>query len=106
MSIKPIIGEDAPISLIAKVSMDDVTIQSGGSYSRRLTPGNWLAVVAINGKGLWQDSEGSGDLLFKARDFSVVEAIEDTSISVRAESELRLAIIEVPSQVEYALYGE
>ena len=86
--------------------MDDVTLQPGGSYSRRLAAGSCLAAVAINGRGVWQDSEHGEETFFKAKDFSVIEASEATDISVRAESELRLAIIEAPSQVEYVLYGE
>ena len=106
--VKPIIGEEAQISLVAKVKMDDVTIQPGKTYHRRVAAGNCLAVVAIHGKGVWHHAEDGNEVPFKTKDFAVIEAIEDTDVSVQANQggELRLAIIEVPSQVEYPLYGE
>ena len=107
-SIKTIIGEGAPISIVAKVTMDDVTIQPGDTYHRSLGVGNCLAVVAIHGKGTWYNAENDNSVPFTMKDFSVIEAGGDTNVSVRADQEdkLRLAIIEVPSQVEYPLYGE
>ncbi len=41
------------------------------------------------------------------KDFSVIEAVKTTGIYVQAtgRDELRLAVIEVPAEVEYPLYG-
>ena len=64
-----------------------------------------IAVVAIFGEGTWQNDES--DLTFKAKDFSVIEAFEDTVVNAHSsgQTELRLAVVEIPTEVEYPLYG-
>jgi len=105
VSIKKIIGEDAPISLVADAKMEDIIIQPGVTYRRNLASGLCLAVVAISGEGTWQNNEGH--LNFKAKDFSVIEALEDTLVTAQStgQDELLLAVVEVPTEVGYPLYG-
>ena len=107
-SVKTILGNDNQIILDADVKMDDVTIQPGKQYRRTLPAGNSLAAVTISGAGKWANDENGNQLSIAARDFSVIHATEDTVISAHAEknSELRLALIEVPHRVDYPLYGE
>ena len=85
--------------------MEDITIQPGATYGRNLASGFCLAVVAISGEGSWQNDKG--DLNFKAKDFSVIEALEDTVVTAHStgQDELRLAVVEIPTEVEYPLYG-
>jgi len=64
-----------------------------------------IAVVAISGEGTWQNDES--DLTFKAKDFSVIEALVGTVVTAHStgQGELRLAVVEIPTEVEYPLYG-
>lgn len=104
---KQIIGERAPVSLVADAMMQDVIIEPGISYQRWLLAGKNLAVVAISGKGSWRQVGSDQELAVQARDFAVIQANEDTTMSLRADSTqaLRVAIIEVPREVHYSLYA-
>ncbi len=104
---KQLIGERAPVSLVADAMMQDVIIEPGICYQRRLLAGKNLAVVAISGKGAWKHVGCDQQLAVQARDFAVIQANEDATISVSADSTqvLRLAIIEVPREVHYPLYA-
>ncbi|MFQ5570421.1 MAG: pirin family protein [Rhodothermales bacterium] len=106
LTIKSVIGDDAPIRLVADATMQDLTLASGRRYRRFLSAGRCLAVVAIRGAGAWHIDEKTQALPFDAGAFSVVCAELDASIEVTAEGEgpLRLAVIEVPSTVKYPLY--
>ena len=104
VSVKAVVGKDSPIAPVADVTMRDITIAPGKSYSRMLSAGRSLAVVAISGQGVWQTDGQRIEL--REKDFTVVSASQNASLSVTAnETEgLRVAIIEVPTEVEYPLY--
>ncbi len=106
VTIKTIIGDGAPISLVAEVTMHDVTVAPGASYRRTLAAGQSLAAVAIDGAGTWRAGDNSETASVTTRDFTVVRAVEDAEITVTATGAgpLRLAIVEVPSEVAYPLY--
>ncbi len=104
---KKIIGKDAPVSLASQATMQDVTIEPGQIYSRKLPAGRNLAVVTISGSGNWRQQEAAGrNLATQAKDFTVIQTGEDATVSIAADSKqgLRLAIIEIPKAVNYPLY--
>ena len=106
VSIKAIIGHDAPISLVADVQMQDVTVMPGHRYARPLLAGQCLAAVTISGAGHWQGANGTERASVSANDFAVIQAGTDTVVTAVADDHelLRLAIVEVPSSVDYPLY--
>ena len=107
VSVKHLLGKDAPISLVAEVTMQDVSIGAGKAHQYALPAGRSLAVVAVKGTGEWKlDEQGEG-VAFGTRDFSVLHAREDAAVSVTAGGGdgLRLAMIEVPTRVDYPLYS-
>ena len=106
--VKKVIGEGAPVSLVAEVEMDDITLQPGKTHRRNLAAGHILAAVTVSGEGIWRSTENEDTVAVKSRYFSVIEATEDTEVVAQEnrEGELRLVIIEVPRKVGYPLYGE
>tara|TARA_B100000686_G_scaffold353855_1_gene461140 strand:+ start:781 stop:1548 length:768 start_codon:yes stop_codon:yes gene_type:complete len=104
---KLLIGNDAPVSLVADVQIEDVAINAGMSHEIELKAGRAIASVAIAGSGSWQTESGEV-LLFQKSDFSVLETSKGASVVISASTfnELRLMVIDVPSAVSYDLYGE
>ncbi len=106
VTIKTMIGEGAPIQLVAEVAMLDVTVAPGALYRRRLAAGRSLAAVAIRGSGAWQADDDGAPIPVAAQDFTVIHAESDAALTVTADEgePLRLALIEVPTEVDYPLY--
>ena len=63
-------------------------------------------MVAISGKGELIDKGKEEKIAIKPKDFAVVHAKNEATISIQAEQKnpLRLVIIEVPAHVDYPLY--
>lgn len=96
------------MTLVTEASMQDVTIEPGARYLRTLGSGRSLAIVAISGKGVGID-EGSGRKIYlQEKYFAVIHAPNEGTFSLKAEGDdaLRLAIIEIPSRVNYPLYRD
>lgn len=108
VAVKYLIGEKAPISIQAEAAMQDILIQPGHSHWRVIPANRTLALVVIDGKGLMVDEATLGKHYLEPRYFAVVHAREESAISLQAEgdSPLRIALIEVPAQVDYPLYKE
>lgn len=108
ITIKHVIGEGAPVSLVAPVSMQEVTIPPGAEYHRILGAGQTLAAVTITGEGTWRAERTQQEIPVQSKDFTVIHAGDETVLSIKGKKAgaLRLAIIEVPAQVGYPLYGE
>ncbi len=108
VTIKSVLGAGAPMTLVTEVSMQDVTIGPGSRYQRTLAPGRSLALVVISGKGVGIDEEYGRKTYLQEKYFAVVHAPNKGTFSLNAEGEqsLRLAIIEVPSRVDYSLYQD
>tara|TARA_B100000315_G_scaffold254582_1_gene295943 strand:- start:67 stop:915 length:849 start_codon:yes stop_codon:yes gene_type:complete len=105
-SIKSIIGRDAPVTIETDVTMQDVSIDPGRKYQRDLAAGRSLAIVIISGKGALIDKTKREKNNIERKNFAVIHAKKEATISIEAESNdpLRLAIIEVPAKVDYPLY--
>ncbi|GJL77590.1 MAG: hypothetical protein NPINA01_05790 [Nitrospinaceae bacterium] len=108
VAVKSIIGDGAPVTLVTEASMQDVTIEPGSQFQRTLGSGRSLAVVAISGKGVGVDEETGQKTYLQEKYFAVIHARSEGIFSLKAEGDetLRLAIIEVPVQVDYPLYRE
>lgn len=106
VTLKHVIGNGAPVSILAEASMQDILIPSGHAYRRELSTNRTLAMVVIDGKGTLSDEAGSEQHELAPRYFAVVHAGTNSSIAIHAEQTgpLRLAAIEVPAEVEYPLY--
>ncbi len=88
--------------------MHEVTIPPGAEYHRILDAGQTLAAVTIPGEGTWRAERTQQEIPVQSKDFTIIHAGEETVLSIKGKKAgaLRLAIIEVPSQVDYPLYGE
>jgi len=105
VSVKTIIGEDAPIRLVAEARMWDIEVSPGAKYVHPVAAGDSLAALAIRGGGTWAGGAESA-VTFEHKDFIVAraEADMDASIVNDGESALRMLLIQVPTTVEYPLY--
>lgn len=106
--IKSIIGKGTPVTLATQANMQDVTIEPNFKHQRTLVAGQTLAIVAISGKGRGVDEASGQKIYLQEKYFAVIHANEEGIFSLKAEGDtpLRLAIIEVPAQVDYPLYKE
>ena len=108
MTLKHVIGNGAPVSLVAEAAMQDILIPSSQSYRRELSSNRTVAVVVIDGQGTLSDEASSERHDLQSRYFAVVHAGTDGSVAIEAGQSfpLRLGMIEVPAVVKYALYRE
>ena len=106
VTLKHVIGNGAPVSIRTEAAMQDILIPSGHEYRRELSTNRTLAMVVINGEGTLSDEAGSEQHGLAPRYFAVVHAGTNDSIAIHAEQTgpLRLAMIEVPAEVDYPLY--
>ncbi|WP_416829647.1 pirin family protein [Ectobacillus polymachus] len=107
IQVKTIIGEGSPIHLEANAQMWDVTVQPGRVYTHSIPSGYSLATLAIRGNGIWKnEKEENESAIFQHKDFIVLEADSKTDVTLIAnkDEELRIVIIQVPTQVDYPLY--
>lgn len=106
VTLKHVIGNGAPVSILAEAAMQDILIPSSHRYRRELSTNRTLAMVVINGKGTLGDEADTEQHALAPKYFAVVHAGEGGSIAIRADQAvpLRLAMIEVPAEVEYPLY--
>ena len=106
VTLKHVIGNGAPVSIQTEAAMQDILIPSGQRYRRELAANRTLAVVVIDGEGTLSDEASSEQHDLKPKYFAVVHAGDNGSIVIHGEQAgpLRLAVIEVPAEVDYALY--
>lgn len=108
VTVKQVIGEGAPVTIEAEAAMQDIVIQPGHSYRRDLAADRTLAMMVIEGKGVLVDETNLSKHYLEPRYFAVVHSGEPGAASIQAEADrpLRIALIEVPSKVNYPLYKE
>ena len=108
VTLKHIIGNGAPISILAAAAMQEILIPSSHGYRRELSANRTLAMVVITGEGTLSDEADSEHHDLAPRYFAVVHARTEGSIAIQAgqTGPLRLAMIEVPAEVDYPLYRE
>lgn len=94
---KTVIGDGAPVELVADIKMWDLKVKRGETYRHRVPAGYSLAALAIRGEGMWNESS------FQERDFTVMHAELETEAVLQTEDGLRMIIIEVPTKTGYRL---
>ena len=106
VTVKQVIGNGAPVTIEAEATMQDILVHPGNSYRRDLAADRTLALMVIEGKGVLVDEIAENKHSLEPRYFAVVHADEPGSVSIQAEADnsLRIALIEVPSKVDYPLY--
>jgi quercetin 2,3-dioxygenase len=106
VNIKTIIGKGSHINLESEVIMKDISINRDRLFQYSLDQGKTLAVVIVSGTGTLFDIQTGAKHYVNKKDFALIHSKEpaDISIQATAESVLRVAIIEVPAQVDYPLY--
>ena len=105
IKIKHLIGDKGPVELVTDAVWDDVTLDVGSRFDRELGTGRSLAVVVVEGEG-FVEGGGGGPQPLELGDFVVAEGLGGRGVSFSADQEsvLRLAVIEVPSEVDYPLH--
>lgn len=106
VTTKSVIGNGSPVSLVAPVTMQEISISPGNQWVRTLTKGNSLAALVIGGEGSWDAKEANQRLAVSTGDLAVIEASVDSQLVLQADgtNPLRTAIVEVPVIVPYRLY--
>lgn len=102
ITVKTVLGEHSPINIITDAKMVDVQIANGATYKYLLSPNRTLAGLAIRGdSGVIEGQEVS----FENKDFVIVQSEKDETITFQSKGEeLRMLLIEIPTQVDYPLY--
>jgi redox-sensitive bicupin YhaK (pirin superfamily) len=105
-SIKKILGNGSPVSLVADSVMEEITISKSHSFQKNIAPDKCLSIVVIDGNGeIIIENESFGiDTKYNA----VIKSNEAIELKIKAgdNSDIRLAVVEVPLKVNYKLYGE
>ncbi|MBT3922952.1 MAG: hypothetical protein HOF21_10300 [Nitrospina sp.] len=106
VSLKTVLGKESPIDLESEVIMKDISIEKDRQFQYSLNQNRTLAVVIIFGTGILFDQQTGAKHHIHKQDFAVIHAKQRGDISIQADSNslLRMAIIEVPAQVDYPLY--
>ncbi|MBD0383959.1 pirin family protein [Paenibacillus sedimenti] len=101
VTVKTILGEHSPIHIVTDAKMYDVQIANGATYKYLLSPNRTLAGLAIRGDGVI----GGQEVSFENKDFVIIQSEKDETITIQSkDEELRMLIIEIPTQVDYPLY--
>ncbi len=106
VTLKTVIGKGSPVNLESKVIMKDISIESHRQWQYTLHPKKTLAMVVISGKGTLLDMQGGAKHHVSRQDFILIHAEQGGEVSIVALSDaiLRVAVIEVSTQVDYPLY--
>jgi redox-sensitive bicupin YhaK (pirin superfamily) len=105
VTIATILGNDSPMNIVADAAMWDICIPRDTAYSHNLLPNRTIAGLAIRGDGdIIVNAEGPTQ--FEHKDFVVVESDQGGEVTIKAiGEELRIFLIEVPTEVGYPLYS-
>ena len=108
VTIKSVIGEAGPITIKAEAVMKEIAISPGHQFTWSLKENYSLAIVTINGEGLIFDEANGRKNPIQKKDFALVHAQDDCKLFFQSNKKeaLRLAIVQVPTRVNYTLYKE
>ncbi|NOV02547.1 pirin family protein [Paenibacillus planticolens] len=109
VTVKHVIGGDAPIQLDTDANMYDWSFEPGTSFTYSLDPKRQLAFLVIRGQGFSEaTAAGKAPQALSHKDFVVVgpdnPAGETLQLKADSEQGLRIIAIEVPVDPGYALY--
>ncbi|GFZ85303.1 hypothetical protein GCM10008018_34190 [Paenibacillus marchantiophytorum] len=104
VTVKAVIGGDAPIHLDTQANMYDWQLEPGAAFSYPLDPSRQLAFLVIRGQG----AAVSGELqTLTHKDFVVAQAEQQgDTLQLQADDEqgMRIIAIDVPQDPGYTLY--
>lgn len=104
VKIKTLLGNNSPMQIVTDAQMWDVLIPKGTVYTHRLSLGRSLASLAIRGEGTLL-SDTIKETHFSHKDFIIVQSEQEEKVALQAvDQDLRMLIIEVPTEVDYPLY--
>ncbi|WP_078411905.1 pirin family protein [Priestia abyssalis] len=104
VTIKTILGNDSPMKIVTDAGMWDIGIPNGTVYTHSLAPNRTLAGLAIRGDGLFT-FDTNQPTHFEHKDFVIVQSEIGGEVAFQAlDKDLRIFLIEVPTEVEYPLY--
>jgi redox-sensitive bicupin YhaK (pirin superfamily) len=101
VAVKTVIGEGSPIHIEAEAKVYDITIAPGADYAFPLAKDRLLSFLVIQGSGT---ADENTSITYK--DYVIIQPESDQTVTIKAGSEqaLRIAVIEVPAEVDYPLY--
>lgn len=104
IQIKTVLGKTSPMQIVADAAMWDVFIPNGLEYRYHLSSNRTLSGLAIRGDGVISfDTNESSE--FEHKDFVIAQSEEGGEVVIKAmDKDLRIFLIEVPTQVDYPLY--
>ncbi|WP_339830634.1 pirin family protein [Paenibacillus sp. FSL R7-0272] len=104
VKIKTLLGNNSPMQTVTDAQMWDVLIPKGTVYHHSLSLGRTLASLTIRGDGtLFSDTIKVTH--FSQKDFIIVQSEQEERVALQAvDQDLRMLIIEVPTEVDYPLY--
>jgi redox-sensitive bicupin YhaK (pirin superfamily) len=106
VTIKTVLGNHSPMKIVTDAQMWDIQIPNGVVYTHNLSQNRTLAGLAIRGDGdLTIDTNPA--TRFAHKDFVIVQSGQGGELAITAsDKDLRMFLIEVPTEVEYPLYNK
>ncbi|MDQ0193344.1 pirin family protein [Paenibacillus wynnii] len=102
--VKTILGNNSPVNIVTDAQMIDLEVDPQSSYTYRLLPGRTLAGLVIRGDGMYA-LIGQKAASFSHKDFLIFQTEDEDEITFQAGGEkLRIALIELPTNIDYPLY--
>ncbi|WP_458461807.1 pirin family protein [Paenibacillus sp.] len=104
VNIKRLLGNDSPMQTVTDAQMWDVFIPQGKVYTHSLSLDRSLASLAIRGDGTFVLGM-TEPTHFSHQDFIIAQSEQAESVAIQAvDQDLRILLIEVPTEVDYPLY--
>lgn len=104
VTIKTILGNDSPMKIVTDAGMWDIRIPNGMVYTHRLSQNRALASLAIRGEGAFS-LDANDPTRFAHKDFVIVQSGIGGEVAIQAlDTDLRIFLIEVPTEVDYPLF--
>ncbi|GAB6928694.1 hypothetical protein JCM10914A_26770 [Paenibacillus sp. JCM 10914] len=102
--IKTVIGHGAPPDLSVDVRMLDYQVLAGNQATYELESGRRAAALAVRGSGSFRS--GGDALSFGHRDFMVIDTESGETLTLDAQENVRILLIDVPVNPGYPLYSK
>ena len=104
VTIKTILGNDSPMKIVTDAEMWDIRIPNGTVYTHSLSQNRALASLAIRGEGAFS-LDANEPTRFAHKDFVIVQSEQGGEVAIQAlDTDLRIFLIEVPTEVDYPLF--
>ena len=92
------------MKIVTDAAMWDISIPNGTIYTHSLAPNKTLAGLAIRGDGAFS-LDTNETTAFAHKDFVIVQSGQGGQVDIQAlDQDLRIFLIEVPTEVDYPLY--